>query len=98
MDTETAIETRLKPQLINTFGQQVANSLLTRATLSYVITDGSERERYEAFVRSICFDERVISVWGERAAAEREEEWKALSGASHPTRWIGDSKAKRGRD
>ncbi len=80
MDTETAIETRIKPQLINTFGEQVANSLLTWATLSYVTTDEGDRERYEAFVRSICFDERVVSVWGERVTARQEEEWKALLG------------------
>lgn len=80
MDTETAIETRIRPRLINTFGRRVANSLLTLATLSYVTAGGSEREKYKAFVRSICSDERVVSVWGEGVTARREEEWKALLG------------------
>jgi len=82
MDTEAAIDNKIKPQLIETFGRQVANSLLTQATLSYVSTDGSERERFESFVYSICSDERVIGAWGRQAAEKRTEEWKALLEAS----------------
>ncbi len=78
MDTETAIETKIKPQLLDAFGQRVTNSLLTLATLAYVITNGNERARYKAFVHSICSDERVISKWGTEVTARRREEWEAL--------------------
>ena len=82
MDAETAIETRIKPQLIGAFGRQVVNSLLTHATLAYVTTDGSEEERFEAFIDSICSDDRVVSTWGERGVARQKEEWEALVTAS----------------
>jgi hypothetical protein len=79
MDAETAIETKIKPQLIDTFGRQVANSLLTLATVCYATTNGDEREKYRAFVHSICSDDRAMSTWGERGAARRKkEEWEAL--------------------
>jgi hypothetical protein len=78
MDTEAAIETRIKPQLIDSFGPHVAKSLLTLATLSYVVTSGDERRKYKAFVHSICSDDRVLSTWGERAVARQIEEWEAL--------------------
>jgi len=78
LDVETAIETRIKPQLIKTFGQRRANSLLTWATIAYVTTNGDEKERYRAFVHSICSDDRVVRECGERAVARWEEEWKAL--------------------
>ena len=82
MDTETAIETRIRPQLIEALGQRVANSLLTLATLSYVTTNGDEKERYGAFVHSICSDDRVVSRWGERLVAQRKGEWEALMATS----------------
>jgi len=81
LDTETAIETRIRPQLIKAFGQRMANCLLTLATLSYVTADGDEKERYRAFVNSICSDDRVISRWGEEVVAKRKEEWEALAAA-----------------
>jgi hypothetical protein len=78
VDAETAIETRIEPQLKVEFGHQTSNALLTRATLCFVTIGGEESNRYEAFVHAICSDEQVVSVWGEMGAAEREEEWKAL--------------------
>ena len=78
MDVETAIDSKIKPQLIEAFGRQIANSLLTRATLCYVSTTGSEVERYQAFVRSICSDERVSQALGKQAFAEQIEEWKTM--------------------
>jgi len=78
MDAETAIETKIKPQLIDTFGRRAANSLLTLATVCYATTSGDERERYRALVHSICSDDRVVSVWGERGVARQKEEWEAL--------------------
>ena len=44
MNAETVIDTTIKPQLIEAFGRQLANELLTEATLAYVSTDGSEEE------------------------------------------------------
>jgi methylenetetrahydrofolate dehydrogenase (NADP+)/methenyltetrahydrofolate cyclohydrolase len=78
MDIEDVIETRMRPQLIEAFGRQTANSLLTKATLAYVSTDGTEMDKFEAFVRTIRTDERVTGVWGERGAAERVEDWHLM--------------------
>ncbi len=55
MDIEAIIETRIKPQLVEAFGRQTANSLLTQATLSYVSADGEEQERFEVFVQDNMF-------------------------------------------
>lgn len=81
MDTETIIETRIEPKLIEAFGLQVANCLLTRATLCYVAADDGEKQRYAAFVRSICSDERVVDAWGAIEAAGQEQAWRDLIGA-----------------
>jgi methylenetetrahydrofolate dehydrogenase (NADP+)/methenyltetrahydrofolate cyclohydrolase len=74
---ETVIDTTIKPQLIESFGRQLANSLLTEATLAYVSTDGSEEERFEAFLQIIRFDEQVISGWGEATTTVRLDEWRS---------------------
>ena len=78
MDLETAIETKIEPQLLDTFGPSMSRCLLTMATLSYVTTVGGKTQRYRAFVDSICADERVVDKWDEAAVAEREREWKDL--------------------
>jgi len=83
MNVEEIIETRIKPQLIETLGRQTANALLTQATISYVSMDGDELERYRTLVRTICTDERVIDAGGERVAAERMEEWETLFAKYH---------------
>jgi methylenetetrahydrofolate dehydrogenase (NADP+)/methenyltetrahydrofolate cyclohydrolase len=76
LDTEGFIDSTLKPQLVETLGRPLANSLLTKATLVYVSTDGTEQERYEAFLDALLSDERVKDVWNETAAAEQMREWK----------------------
>lgn len=80
MDTETAIKTQVEPKLIEAFGRHGANSLLTRATLCYVTAEGSEKNRYEAFVHSICSAARIVRAWGTTSAAEQENVWRALYG------------------
>ena len=82
MDTETAIETRIKPQLVESFGDQVANSLLTLATIAYVTAQGDEKHKYRAFVRSICSDERVLSQWDNETITRQRKQWEALATAS----------------
>jgi hypothetical protein len=52
--------------------------LLTRATLCYAAATGDERQRFGAFIQSICADERVIEQWGQDAAAEHAKRWKAF--------------------
>lgn len=78
MDVEAAIKSQIEPHLINAFGRQVANSMLTRATLCYVLADGSDKKRYEVFVHAICSDERAVRLWGAAEAAEQEQVWKDL--------------------
>ena len=78
MDAETAIRSQIEPSLIDAFGRQVANSMLTRATFCYVLADGGETRRYGVFVHAICSDERAVRVWGEPGAAEQERVWRDL--------------------
>jgi len=78
MDLETAIETKIEPQLLDTFGPSMSRCLLTMATLSYVTTVGGKTQRYRAFVDSICADERVVDKWDEAAAARQAKDWKDL--------------------
>ena len=81
VDTETAIDSTIEPKLIEAFGLHVASSLLTRATLCYVLAGGTEPKRYEAFVHSICSDARVVHAWGASGASEQEREWTRLKEA-----------------
>jgi len=78
MDVESAIDTRIEPVLMDTFGLSVARSLLTMATLAYATTVGGKVQRYRAFVDSVCTDERVLEKWGEAAAASKAKEWRDL--------------------
>ena len=78
MDAETATRSQIEPNLIDAFGRQVANSILTRATFCYVLADGAESKRYEVFVHAICSDERAVRLWGEAGAAVQERVWRDL--------------------
>jgi methylenetetrahydrofolate dehydrogenase (NADP+) / methenyltetrahydrofolate cyclohydrolase len=77
MNGEAIIATEVKPQLLEAFGRQMTHSLITQGTLAYVSTDGIEQERYDAFLRAICSDARVLGAWGEQFAAEKLDEWRA---------------------
>ena len=76
MPTDGFIDDTIKPQLIDALGRQAANSILTQATLTYVSTDGTEQERYEAFLQSICADERVAKTMDEETIEEHLKEWR----------------------
>jgi methylenetetrahydrofolate dehydrogenase (NADP+)/methenyltetrahydrofolate cyclohydrolase len=76
MSTDGFIDDTIKPQLIEVLGRQAANSILTQATLAYVSTDGSEQERYEAFLQSICLDKRVTEILDEETVEQRLQEWR----------------------
>jgi hypothetical protein len=80
VDTESIIEKYIEPRLVDTIGFQAANSVLTRATLCYVTADGNEKRRFEAFVHSVCSDERVFDAWGAAEAAGQERAWLDLMG------------------
>jgi methylenetetrahydrofolate dehydrogenase (NADP+)/methenyltetrahydrofolate cyclohydrolase len=76
MNSEAIIATEIKPQLIEAFGRQEANALITQGTLTYVSTDGSEEERFEALLRAICTDPIVVQEWGPEIAADRMDKWR----------------------
>jgi methylenetetrahydrofolate dehydrogenase (NADP+)/methenyltetrahydrofolate cyclohydrolase len=78
MDIEEAIDAKIKPRLIEAFGRQMANALLTKATLAYVSTDGEEDERVAAFIDAIRSDERVVSTWSEEITAVEVDEWVSV--------------------
>ena len=76
MSTDGFIDDTIKPQLIEALGRQATNAILTQATLTYVSTDGTEQERYEAFLQAVCSDERVTEIMDEETIAERFKEWR----------------------
>ncbi|MGD8398301.1 MAG: bifunctional 5,10-methylenetetrahydrofolate dehydrogenase/5,10-methenyltetrahydrofolate cyclohydrolase [Anaerolineae bacterium] len=76
MNSEPIISTEIKPQLVESFGRQTANALVTQGTLAYVSTDGSEEERFDALLRAVCTDARVVDAWGPEIAADRMDEWR----------------------
>ncbi len=78
MDVEEIFDSKIRPRLIEAFGRQVANSLVTEATLAYVSTDGGEAERVAAFMDAIRSDERVLNTWGEEVVAIEVDEWMTL--------------------
>ncbi len=78
MDIEATIDAKIRPQLIEILGRQMANAVLTRATLAYVSTDGNEAERVEAFIDAIRSDERILDAWGEEIVANYVDEWTGL--------------------
>jgi hypothetical protein len=78
MDTEAIIQNYIEPILVDTLGFQVANAVLTRATICYVSADGDEEQRYRALVHSICSDERFFDAWGAAEAVGQEKAWLDL--------------------
>jgi methylenetetrahydrofolate dehydrogenase (NADP+)/methenyltetrahydrofolate cyclohydrolase len=81
MNSEAIISTEIKPQLVDAFGRQTADALITQGTLAYVSTDGSEEERFDALLRAICTDALVVREWGAEIAAEQMDTWrKAYAG------------------
>jgi hypothetical protein len=78
VDVEIAIDQKISPTLIDSFGPSFANCLLTMATLDYVTAGGGRTQRYRAFVDSICSSDRVLEEWGEERAERQCREWKDL--------------------
>ena len=76
MDAEGFIEDTLKPQLVGALGTQLANALLTKATLVYVSTDENGQARYDAFLETILEDERARNVWDADAVEQNMKDWK----------------------
>ncbi|MBL7198946.1 MAG: hypothetical protein ISS56_02230 [Anaerolineae bacterium] len=76
MNIETIIAESIEPRLVGSLGREVANALLTQATICYVTEKGTERKGCEAFVRSICSDARVIEAWGAQATTDQAKRWK----------------------
>lgn len=78
MDIEEAIDSKIKPRLIEAFGRQTANALITKATLAYVSTDGEEDQRVAAFIDAIRSDDRVVDTWSEEITAMEVDEWASV--------------------
>jgi hypothetical protein len=77
MDAQTARETIIKPKLVEVFGNAIASSLITKATMA---SQGgtSEQERLKLIVDSICTDPRVLGMWGAAQTERQKKEWLTL--------------------
>ena len=77
MDARTARETVIKVKLAEVFGNNIAASLTTSATVAGM-AGGSEKEKLALMVNSICADARVLGMWGNAQTERQKREWLAL--------------------
>jgi hypothetical protein len=79
MDADVLKDQVIRPKLAEVFGDLLAGSIVTRATLA-AISGQSEEERKRIIIESVCAHERVIAMWGEARAAKQKEEWTKEAG------------------
>ena len=77
MDAQTARETVIKPKLVEVFGNAIASSLVTKATMAGM-AGTSEQEKLKLIADYICTDPRVLGMWGNAQAERQNREWLAL--------------------
>ena len=77
MDAKTIRETIIKPKLSGVFGNTIANTLITGATLAG-IKGGSEQEKLTLMVNAVCSDKKVVGMWGAAQTEKQKQEWLKL--------------------
>ena len=77
MDAQTARETVIKPKLVEVFGNAIASSLVTKATMAGM-AGTSEQEKLKLTADCICADTRVLGMWGNAQTERQKREWLAL--------------------
>jgi len=74
MDVKTIRETVIKPKLIEIFGNIIANSLLSKATLASM-KGITEKDKLQLIVECICSDPKVKGMWGTAQSMRQKTEW-----------------------
>ena len=77
MDAKTARETVIKPKLIEVFGNTIASSLITNATLAG-LKGTTEHDKLNLMVEAICSDKKVVAMWGTSQTERQKKEWLGL--------------------
>ena len=77
MDAKTAVETVIKPKLIEIFGDRITNFAIIKA--NGILAQGkTEQEKLKLAVNSICSDPKVKGMWGAAQTEKQKQEWEKL--------------------
>jgi hypothetical protein len=74
MDLKTFKEKILQPKLAEAFGSTTANMLITVATLD-AVGGATEGDKQRIMVDSICANQKVVAMWGEKQTAIQKAMW-----------------------
>ena len=79
MDADALKDQIIRPKLAEVFGDLLAGSIVTRATLA-ALQGQNEDERKRLIIEAVCAHERVLAMWGEARAVKQKDEWLKQSG------------------
>jgi hypothetical protein len=74
MDADALKDQIIRPKLAEVFGDLLAGSIVTRATLA-ALQGQNEEERKRLIIEAVCAHERVLAMWGEARASKQKYEW-----------------------
>lgn len=74
MDADALKDKLIRPKLAEVFGELLAGSIVTRATLA-ALQGQNEDERKRMIIEAVCSHERVLAMWGEARTARQKQEW-----------------------
>jgi hypothetical protein len=74
MDADGLKDKIIRPKLAEVFGELLAGSIVTRATLA-ALQGQNEEERKRLIINAVCSHERVLAMWGEARTARQKQEW-----------------------
>ena len=78
MDADHLKDQIIRPKLAEVFGDLLAGSIVTRATLA-AIKGQDEDERKRLIIEAVCAHERVLAMWGASRAGKQKDEWTKQS-------------------
>ena len=74
MDADHLKDQIIRPKLAEVFGDLLAGSIVTRATLE-ALKGQNEDERKKIMIEAVCAHERVLAMWGQARATKQKDEW-----------------------
>jgi hypothetical protein len=78
MDPKTAQETRIRPKLIELFGESMTNLIFVEAKLAVMKAAADEKTGYRIFVEAVCNHKDVVNMLGASAVEKLKSEWLGL--------------------
>jgi hypothetical protein len=74
MDADGLKDKVIRPKLAEVFGELLAGSIVTRATLA-ALQGRDEDDRKRLIIDAVCSHERVLAMWGQARTARQKQEW-----------------------